>query len=87
MYSNSEKEQLKKSVTNVDWRILTSNDVSVTVSSEINNANDEGGGIIFTNQDDDDDDDLMPRNLPNKKATNVVVEQIVEKEMIDIDDI
>ena len=93
VYSNAEKEQLRKTVISVDWRILTANDVSTTVAIDEKEHN--GEGVCFTNQDDDDgdDDDLMPKKTNKTSSINNNAAFIADEEatefakMIDIDDI
>ena len=83
VYTNNEKDKLKSSVTNVNWKRFNKNDEYNT--EEIDNIVEEEFGFVFADEQTQEYTDLMDKIKKSKEEVEIVSK--VDEEWIDMDDI
>jgi hypothetical protein len=81
VYSDSDKNRLKTSVTSVDWSRFIANDTK-TIGDD--RTGDDSGGIEFADEDTQDYEQLIAAQAASGKSNTIVMD---DGEAIDVDDI
>jgi hypothetical protein len=82
VYSDSDKNKLKTSVTSVNWSRFIANDTK-TLGDDKND--DDAGGIVFADEDTQEYEQLIAAQVASGTTSNTII--IDDGEEIDVDDI